>query len=131
MSKKPGADCMFPRKTLTRSPRRSSFLRRTPSAPVRWARRAVTWSTPTITPRDTPTICTSFLSRYKQEYKNCLTEIMRMERKTSIEKAPDLKKDDLIVITGAGGFIGGNLAKYFFDKGFTRIRAADKKPLHE
>ena len=24
----------------------------------------------------------------------------------------------LIVITGAGGFIGGNLAKYFSEKGF-------------
>jgi len=39
------------------------------------------------------------------------------------------KKDDLIVITGAGGFIGGSLARYFHDKGFTRIRAIDKKPL--
>lgn len=37
----------------------------------------------------------------------------------------------LIVITGAGGFIGGNLAKYFSDKGFTRIRAVDKKPICE
>jgi GDP-D-mannose 3', 5'-epimerase len=41
------------------------------------------------------------------------------------------KKDDLIVITGAGGFIAGNLAKYFHDKGFTRIRAVDKKPLDD
>ncbi|MEI6351732.1 MAG: NAD-dependent epimerase/dehydratase family protein [Verrucomicrobiota bacterium] len=39
------------------------------------------------------------------------------------------KKDDLIVITGAGGFIGGALARYFADKGFTNIRAVDKKPL--
>ena len=39
------------------------------------------------------------------------------------------KKDDLIVITGAGGFIAGSLARYFHDKGFTRIRAVDKKPL--
>jgi len=37
----------------------------------------------------------------------------------------------LIVITGAGGFIGGNLAKYFSEKGFTRIRAVDKKPICE
>ena len=35
------------------------------------------------------------------------------------------------MITGAGGFIGGNLARYFQDKGFTRIRAVDKKPLYE
>jgi nucleoside-diphosphate-sugar epimerase len=54
-----------------------------------------------------------------------------MEKKRLIEKDPKLKKDDLIVITGAGGFIGGNLAKYFIDKGFTRIRAVDKKPLYE
>ncbi len=39
------------------------------------------------------------------------------------------KKDDLIVIGGAGGFIAGSLVKYFRDKGFTRIRAIDKKPL--
>lgn len=38
-------------------------------------------------------------------------------------------QDKLIVITGAGGFIGGALARYFHDRGFTRIRAVDKKPL--
>ncbi|HEY4722928.1 MAG TPA: NAD-dependent epimerase/dehydratase family protein, partial [Anaerolineae bacterium] len=38
-------------------------------------------------------------------------------------------KDDLILVTGAGGFIGGALIKHFLDKGFTRIRAVDKKPL--
>jgi len=41
------------------------------------------------------------------------------------------RKDDLIVITGAGGFIGGSLARYFRDKGFTRIRGVDRKPLPE
>lgn len=40
-----------------------------------------------------------------------------------------LKKDDLIVIAGAGGFIGGSLARYYHDLGFTRIRGVDKKPL--
>jgi nucleoside-diphosphate-sugar epimerase len=40
-----------------------------------------------------------------------------------------VKTDDLIVITGAGGFIAGALTKYFHDKGFTRTRAVDKKPL--
>jgi GDP-D-mannose 3', 5'-epimerase len=54
-----------------------------------------------------------------------------MEKKRFVEKDPALKKDDLIVITGAGGFIGGNLALYFKKKGFTNIRAVDKKPLHE
>lgn len=48
------------------------------------------------------------------------------------KKAIDvLAKDDLIVIGGAGGFIGGSLAKYFKDQGFTRIRGIDKKPLYE
>jgi nucleoside-diphosphate-sugar epimerase len=40
-------------------------------------------------------------------------------------------KGDLIVIAGAGGFIAGHLTRYFRDKGFTRIRAIDKKPLAE
>jgi len=48
-----------------------------------------------------------------------------------VEKDATLKKDDLIVITGGGGFIGGNLALYFRKKGFTNIRAVDKKPLYE
>jgi len=40
-----------------------------------------------------------------------------------------LAKDDLIVIAGAGGFIGGSLARRFHDLGYTRIRAIDRKPL--
>jgi len=44
------------------------------------------------------------------------------------ENETKLRNNDLIVITGAGGFIGGHLVKYFFGKGFTRIRAVDKKP---
>ncbi|HXR06775.1 MAG TPA: NAD-dependent epimerase/dehydratase family protein [Candidatus Acidoferrum sp.] len=51
--------------------------------------------------------------------------------KRLVEKDAPLKKDDLIVITGAGGFIAGNLALYFAKKGFTNIRAVDKKPLYE
>lgn len=42
-----------------------------------------------------------------------------------------LKKDDLIVIGGAGGFIAGSLTRYFHNQGFTRIRAVDKKPLYQ
>ena len=42
-----------------------------------------------------------------------------------------MKSDDLIVVGGAGGFIGGALVRYFQDKGFSRIRAVDKKPLPE
>jgi len=45
--------------------------------------------------------------------------------------ATTLKKDDLIVIAGAGGFIAGSLVRYFADQGFTNIRAIDKKPLPE
>jgi nucleoside-diphosphate-sugar epimerase len=53
------------------------------------------------------------------------------EKKRIVEKDAPLKKDDLIVITGAGGFIAGNLALYMKKKGFTNIRAVDKKPLYE
>ncbi len=42
-----------------------------------------------------------------------------------------LNKSDLILVTGAGGFIGGSLVRYFHDKGFTHIRAVDRKPLPE
>jgi GDP-D-mannose 3',5'-epimerase len=40
-------------------------------------------------------------------------------------------KDDLLVVAGAGGFIGGSLVRYFHDKSFARIRAVDKKPLSD
>jgi GDP-D-mannose 3',5'-epimerase len=43
----------------------------------------------------------------------------------------ETKKTDRIVIAGAGGFIAGNLVKYFRDRGFTNIRAVDKKPLDD
>ena len=54
-----------------------------------------------------------------------------MEAKNNPTAASTLKRDDLIVLTGAGGFIAGALARYFHDQGFTRIRAVDKKPLPE
>jgi nucleoside-diphosphate-sugar epimerase len=44
-------------------------------------------------------------------------------------KTSGLKPSDLIVITGAGGFIAGSLTRYFHEQGFTRIRAVDRKPL--
>jgi nucleoside-diphosphate-sugar epimerase len=56
---------------------------------------------------------------------------MEMDRGLPTRSNPSMKKDDLIVITGAGGFIAGALTRYFHDKGFTRIRAVDKKPLPE
>ena len=43
----------------------------------------------------------------------------------------DLNRDELILITGAGGFIAGSLVRYFHDLGYTRIRAVDRKPLPE
>lgn len=39
-----------------------------------------------------------------------------------------MNKHDLIVIAGAGGFIGGHLTKDLVEEGFTRIRAVDIKP---
>jgi len=53
------------------------------------------------------------------------------ELKRVVEKDPPLKKNDLIVLTGGGGFIAGNLALYFRKKGFTNLRVVDKKPLYE
>ena len=38
--------------------------------------------------------------------------------------------EDLILVTGAGGFIGGHLAADLVRQGF-RVRAVDKKPLHD
>ena len=54
-----------------------------------------------------------------------------MKTKDNPTASSMLKKDDQIVIAGAGGFIAGALARYFHDQGFTRIRAIDKKPLPE
>ncbi len=39
-----------------------------------------------------------------------------------------MKKEDLIVIAGAGGFIGGHLVGDFVRRGFTHLRAVDVKP---
>ena len=55
--------------------------------------------------------------------------LFRGQTMTQLKTFSDCNKDDLIVITGAGGFIAGALARYFHDRGFTRIRAVDKKPL--
>jgi GDP-D-mannose 3', 5'-epimerase len=42
-----------------------------------------------------------------------------------------MSKQDHIVVAGAGGFIGGHLVAAFRDKGYSRIRAVDVKPLDE
>jgi nucleoside-diphosphate-sugar epimerase len=53
---------------------------------------------------------------------------MTKQRKNRLAKDV-LKKDDLIVVCGAGGFIGGSLIRYFVQQGFTNIRGVDKRPL--
>lgn len=42
----------------------------------------------------------------------------------------DIKKD-LVVVTGAGGFIGGNLISALRSRGYGRLRAVDIKPFEE
>jgi nucleoside-diphosphate-sugar epimerase len=54
-----------------------------------------------------------------------------MKRKSGIPADGTGGKEQKIVITGAGGFIGGALVRYFHDKGAAQIRAVDKKPLPE
>ena len=40
-------------------------------------------------------------------------------------------KDDLVVVTGAGGFIGGHLVKVLQERGHRKLRGVDVKPLAE
>lgn len=40
-------------------------------------------------------------------------------------------KDALIVVTGAGGFIGGHIISAFRARGYTKIRGVDIKPLND
>jgi nucleoside-diphosphate-sugar epimerase len=54
-----------------------------------------------------------------------------MSKESNTARSSGVKPNDLIVIAGAGGFIGGALARYFADQGFTNIRAVDKKPVPE
>ena len=40
-----------------------------------------------------------------------------------------MSKEDLVLVAGAGGFIGGHLVSALRDEGFENIRAVDQKPL--
>jgi nucleoside-diphosphate-sugar epimerase len=42
-----------------------------------------------------------------------------------------MQKDQLIVVGGGGGFIGGNLVAQLLQRGFTNIRSVDIKPFEE
>jgi nucleoside-diphosphate-sugar epimerase len=42
-----------------------------------------------------------------------------------------LDRDGVVLVAGAGGFIGGALVQRLFDDGFRHLRAVDKKPLEE
>jgi GDP-D-mannose 3', 5'-epimerase len=40
-----------------------------------------------------------------------------------------LNRDERVLVTGAGGFVGGHLVRYLAAQGFTAIRAVDVKPV--
>jgi len=42
-----------------------------------------------------------------------------------------LSNDELVVVTGAGGFIGGHLVADLLRRGYRQVRAVDTKPLEE
>lgn len=42
-----------------------------------------------------------------------------------------MSKDDLVVVTGAGGFIGGHLVAQLREQGFRKLRALDIKPFED
>ena len=49
----------------------------------------------------------------------------------SIQRMADRHTSDLVVVTGAGGFIGGHLIADLRRQGYQRLRAVDIKPLDE
>jgi len=53
-----------------------------------------------------------------------------MERRSVANDQVGEVGNGLIMVGGAGGFIAGALVRYFQERGYTRIRAVDKKPLY-
>ncbi len=47
----------------------------------------------------------------------------------NIEKL--IAKDDLVVVTGGGGFIGGHLVADLVDRGYKWVRSVDIKPIDD
>ena len=50
---------------------------------------------------------------------------------TSQAEFSELETEGLVVVAGAGGFVGGHLIHGLMDRGFHRIRAVDNKPIGE
>jgi GDP-D-mannose 3',5'-epimerase len=44
---------------------------------------------------------------------------------------PTISRNDPILVSGAGGFIGGSLVRYLQEEGFANLRATDIKPVDE
>ena len=49
----------------------------------------------------------------------------------SLDRMADRHLSDLVVVTGAGGFIGGHLIDDLRRQGYRRLRAVNIKPLDE
>ena len=64
---------------------------------------------------------------------NHMLSALRVKASTRPEQMDTslMAADDPILVTGAGGFIGGHLVATLRNRGFTRIRAVDHKPFDE
>ena len=59
------------------------------------------------------------------------SESLKTDKPSLRVKGSSMSKDDLVVVAGAGGFIGGHLVRVLQQRGHTNIRAVDIKPLDE